>query len=59
MRKTIEEFKDKLQVVYGEMLESRGITHGDIDPMLAIKFDSAEAELASLVNQWLKSLKEE
>jgi len=55
-KETILEFKDKLQTVYGEMLENRGITHGDIEPMLAIRFDDAEAELASLVNKWLKSL---
>jgi len=58
-KETILEFKNKLQNVYAEMLESRDITYGDIEPMLAIQFDDAEAELASLVNQWLKSLKEE
>lgn len=51
-----QDFKDKLQKVYGEMLDERGIKYGDIDPITMLHMEEAEDKLATIVNTWIKVL---
>lgn len=51
-------FRDKLQAVYGAMLEENGIAYGDIAPEQLIRLEDAEKQLAKVVASWIISGKE-
>lgn len=51
----ISKFRNKMQVVYGEMLKECGVTSGDIEPLQLVLLENAEATLANIVCDWLQS----
>lgn len=46
---------DRLQTVYGELLNDADIAHGDIDPIRLLWLEEAESRLGAIVSEWLTS----
>lgn len=51
---TYEKLNERLQPIYKQFLDDKGISSGDIEPMLAKQFEQVERDLANLINKWIE-----